>query len=76
MHQTTFLYKSVVDYFGTQEKCAEAIGVTQSAVHQWVAGKSYMSGEIAFAVEKATEGKFKAIDLCAKRKTTPEPTHA
>lgn len=58
------IYSNLVAYFGSQEKTAESLDVTQPAVSGWISGKKLMSVDIASKAEKATNGKFKAVDLC------------
>lgn len=57
-------YQEVVDFFGTQSKTAHALNVAQPSVNAWVLGKSRMSAITALQVEKLTQGKFKAVELC------------
>ena len=54
----------LIDHFGDQVKTAKALGVTQSAVSQWISGSSRMSAVVATRAEAETGGKFKADDLC------------
>lgn len=56
--------QGLVSHFGDQVKTAKALGVTQSAVSQWISGSSRMSALVAVRAEAATGGAFKAIDLC------------
>lgn len=56
--------QGLVSHFGDQVKTAKALGVTQSAVSQWISGASRMSALVAVRAEAATGGAFKAIDLC------------
>lgn len=56
--------KKLVDHFEDQVKTAKALGVSQSAVSQWITGASRMSALVALRAEKQTDGKFKAADLC------------
>ena len=58
------IYQSVSDHFGSQEKFANAIGASQTAVSFWINGKFDMSIDYALATQEATSGKFKASDLC------------
>lgn len=57
-------YQKVVDYFGSQIKTAQKIGIKQSSVHAWLSGRAKMSATNALKIEKLTNGKFKAVDLC------------
>lgn len=58
------IYQLLVEYFGGQENTAKALNVKQPAVSCWVRRTKNMSERVAIRAEKATEGKFKAIDLC------------
>ena len=50
--------KQVVEYFGTQENTAKALGVTQQSVAAWV--KLGKVPELRqYQIEKVTSGKFK-----------------
>ena len=53
-----------LSYAGDQVKTAKALGVSQSAVSQWLSGSSRMSALVALRAENETGGLFKAIDLC------------
>lgn len=57
----------LVAYFGgTQAATAKALDVGQPTVFAWLAGKHGISPYMALKIEKITEGKFKAVDLCPK----------
>lgn len=60
---STAIHK-LVDHFGDQVKTAKALGVSQSAVSQWLSGSSRMSALVAVRAESVTDGAFKAGDLC------------
>ena len=62
------LYQSLVAHFGSQENTANALHVKQPAVSGWVCGTKKMSAQTAFRAEKATQGVFKALDLCPSLK--------
>ena len=47
----------------TQQSLATALGVTQSLVHQWVAGKTRITAERALDIEAATGGQVRRHDL-------------
>lgn len=53
---------AAVEFFGTQQKLAEAIGCTQAAVSKWVRGHQ-MLVENAIAIERATGGRVTAQSL-------------
>lgn len=54
------LIKQAIDALGSQQKLAEACGVSQNSVHKWLSGKMKISLENALKIEKATNGKLKA----------------
>lgn len=56
--------QDLVSHFGDQVKTAKALGVTQSAVSQWLSGSSRMSALVAVRAEAVTGGAFRAADLC------------
>lgn len=62
------LYKDLVKHFGGQKLTANALGVSQSNVSGYVSGRWNMSELAAMRAEKATDGKFKASDLCPSLK--------
>lgn len=47
----------------TQQSLATSLGVTQSLVHQWVSGKTRITGERARDIEAATGGQVRRHDL-------------
>jgi len=58
------IYQLLTDHFGGQENTANALGVKQPSVSCWVRRTKNMSERVAIRAEKATGGKFKAVDLC------------
>lgn len=56
--------QKLIDHFGDQMKTAKALGVSQSAVSQWLSGSSRMSALVAIRAERETDGIFKSVDLC------------
>lgn len=58
------LYKEIVEGFGTQGKAAKALEVSQPTVYKWVSGSGFMSAGTAIKVERLTDGKYKATELC------------
>lgn len=52
----------VIEFFGTATRLAEAIGVTKSAVSQWVI-RGKISATMAREVERVTNGEFKKEEL-------------
>ena len=70
-HQES-IYLDLVNYFGGQVKTAEALKVKQPAVSYWVRGKKQMSSDVAIRAQEATNGTFKAVDLCVSLKKFTE----
>ncbi len=62
------LFQRLVEHFGGQVKTAKALNVKQPAVSSWVCGTKNMSELVAIRAQVATNGKFKAIDLCPSLK--------
>lgn len=62
------IFQMLVDHFGGQENTALALKVKQPAVSGWVCGTKNMSELVAIRAQVATQGKFKAIDLCPSLK--------
>lgn len=62
------IYRDLVGHFGSQIETASSLNVKQPSVNAWLVGKAQMSAETAIRAEKATNGKFKAVDLCPKLK--------
>lgn len=58
------IFKALVEFFGTQQKTAEALRVDQGTVSGWVRGRHGMSPVTALKAEAVTAGKFQATDLC------------
>jgi len=58
------LYQDLVKHFGDQKTTADALKVSQSNISGYVSGRWNMSELVASRAEKATQGKFKAEDLC------------
>lgn len=48
--------QKAVELLGSQQKLAEAAGVSAQAVSFWVAGARMISPECAIKIEQATEG--------------------
>ena len=59
---STELLKQAVDYFGNQKKAADALGITQPTLNHSLS-TGVVSAEVALRIQKATGGKFKAVDL-------------
>lgn len=58
------IYQKLVEHFGGQVLTAKALKVSQANISGYVSGRWNMSEVVAMRAELATEGKFKAIDLC------------
>jgi DNA-binding transcriptional regulator YdaS (Cro superfamily) len=52
-----------IQFMGSQEQLAKAVGLSQSAVSQYVTGSKRPSAEIAIRIEKATSGSVKCEEL-------------
>lgn len=61
-------YNALSGLFKTQQEMADALGCSQPLVWKMLNGKVMMSAHLAIRAEKATQGKFKAVDLCPKLK--------
>lgn len=59
----------LVAYFGTQDKMADALEVTQGAVSQWIATGG-LPARRAIEIERITKGRFKALDIVAPSEST------
>lgn len=57
------IIKDAIKTLGSQTKLAECCGVTQGAVYKWLNGGEY-SAKYAARIEKATDGKVTAQELC------------
>lgn len=53
----------LINYFGSQSKTGEALGVSQATVSYWLSGSQKVSPEKALIAETATEGAIKASSL-------------
>ena len=56
--------QELVSHFGTQQAAADALGVSQCTVSQWVNKGHGMSAINAMRAERATEGAVRAEWLC------------
>lgn len=52
-----------IEHFGSQEKLAKALEVSQGAVSQYATGQKRPSAEVAIRLEEITKGEFRADDL-------------
>jgi DNA-binding transcriptional regulator YdaS (Cro superfamily) len=53
---------ALIKHFTTQAALAKAVGVTPSAISQWVR-RGTIPAEHAITIERVTDGKFRAVDL-------------
>ncbi|WP_111894196.1 YdaS family helix-turn-helix protein [Acinetobacter sp. MB5] len=58
------IYEELVSHFGGQVNTAFALGIAQPTVSGYLNGRWNMPPIVAIRAEKATFGKFKAVDLC------------
>lgn len=56
-------FDKLVDFFGSQNATAAALGVKQGTVSGWVRGLHGCTAEVAMRAEIATSGAIKARDL-------------
>lgn len=52
-----------IKHFGTQQKLATAIGVSQASIHKWLVGTSRPTAENAMKIQHATDGEILAGDV-------------
>ena len=74
MSINTPVFKQLVAHFGGQTATAAAIGVKQPTVSGYLNGKWGMPPIVAIRAENATQGKFKASDLCPALKEFEQAT--
>lgn len=55
------MYEKLIEHFGTAANMARALGVTRVAVALW--GVEGIPPQRAIQIERATGGRFKAIDI-------------
>ncbi|TWV81530.1 Cro/CI family transcriptional regulator [Moraxella sp. VT-16-12] len=61
------IIEDLIEHFGgTQENLATALKISQGTVTGWLNMKHGVSELNAQKIEKLTNGKFKAIDLCPR----------
>ncbi|MGI9141639.1 MAG: transcriptional regulator [Fluviibacter sp.] len=53
---------ALIKHFETQAALGRAVGVTPSAISQWVRRRA-IPAEHAITIERVTDGKFRAVDL-------------
>ncbi|MDO4894997.1 Cro/CI family transcriptional regulator [Moraxella sp.] len=62
------IISQLIKEYGGQAKLASLLGVTQGAVSGWHNQYSKISELNALKIEKLTNGKYKAVDLCPSLK--------
>jgi len=55
-------FQDVVEYFGNQQKTADALKITQPSVNHILATGN-VSVEVALRIQKVTKNTFSALDL-------------
>lgn len=55
---------SLINFFGSQVKTGEALGVSQATVSYWLSGSQKVSPEKALLAETITGGAIKASSIC------------
>ncbi|OOR83900.1 transcriptional regulator [Moraxella canis] len=60
------IIEKLISEFGSQTKLAKAIGVEQGTVTGWLYQKHGVKELNALKIEKITNGKFRAVDLCPR----------
>ncbi|WP_069383993.1 transcriptional regulator [Halomonas caseinilytica] len=59
----------LIRFFGTQERTAQALGVSQASVSGWAGSKHGISELHAIKAERLTGGAIKAEELCPRLAT-------
>ena len=59
-------FETVIEHFGNQANLARELDVTRQAITLWKIGGIIPPAQ-AVEIERITDGKFKAVDLVAKR---------
>ena len=54
--------EKAIEQFGGQVAFADAVGVSQSAVHKWLYGADVSPGN-ALKIQQVTDGRIRATDL-------------
>lgn len=63
--------QQLIEYYGSQSKVADLLGVTRAAVTQWV-NDGVLPPLRAIQIEVMSGGDFKAVDLTNKEKDSEE----
>ncbi len=66
MKQQNTAILELIQQFGGQIKLGKKVGVSQGTITGWLNQKHGISGTNAMKIEKLTNGKFRAIDLCPR----------
>ena len=61
--QSQLAIKKAIDYFGTQEKLAEKLGVDRSLISKWLTNVRSISFKSAYRIDELTNGKIKIKEL-------------
>lgn len=61
------IYQQVLVFFGSQTKVAQALKISQSAVHAWLYGYSDISEEKAVLLESISAGEFSYSDFFSQK---------
>ena len=60
----TNIYQNLSRDLGGQVSAAKALGISQPTMSGYINGRWQMSERVARRGERATDGKYKAVDLC------------
>lgn len=63
--EATEMIRSLIEECGGVVKTAKRFGVTRQSVYNWIK-HGEVGGNTAIAIERATCGKYKALNLCGK----------
>ena len=55
--------EKAIEYFGTQEKLASVLGVSQSTISKWLTNLKQISFKSAYKIDELTNGKITIHDL-------------
>ncbi|WP_027697221.1 transcriptional regulator [Vibrio litoralis] len=70
------IIQKAIKHFGTQQKLATAIGVSQASIHKWLSGGSRPTAENAMKIERATHSAILAKEVrpdIAELFSSPQP---
>ena len=63
MSKTRALINLAIKIAGSQQKLAEALGLSQQAVSYYIVGEARVSAEVAVKIDKFTKGKISKAAL-------------